>query len=80
MQIHRKKIEELGLDTLVTTFANKHPRRILPCLSNMHVRTQLQIYMCIENDECHNYSVCMSMLQLKPFSPDRLHQNQSYRQ
>ena len=33
MQIHRKKIEELDLDTLVTTFANKHPRRILlPCL------------------------------------------------
>ena len=31
MQIH-KKIEELDLDTLVTTFANKHLRRILPCL------------------------------------------------
>ena len=29
MQIHRKKIEELDLDKLVATFANKHPRRIL---------------------------------------------------
>ena len=46
MQI-QKKIEELDLDTLVTTFANKHPCRILlPCLlsENMHVRIQLQTH------------------------------------
>ena len=56
MQFHHKKIEELDLDTLVTTFANKHPCRILlvSFLSNMHVRIQLQFYMCIENQGHRN--------------------------
>ena len=29
MKIHRRRANELNLDTLVTTFVNRHPRRML---------------------------------------------------